>query len=95
MFIKGSRYNRLSDIKAVSADGTRALSKTLRIIPDTAGTFLHTVCETDRLDLLAYRYYKDPRKWWLICDANPGYPLPVDMLKQAGRKIVIPPDRVV
>lgn len=26
--------------------------------------------EGDRLDMLAYKYYKDPRMWWVIATAN-------------------------
>ena len=26
--------------------------------------------ETDRLDLLANEFYKDPRYWWVLADAN-------------------------
>lgn len=30
----------------------------------------HTIVQGDRLDLLAYRYYGDASKWWIIADAN-------------------------
>jgi hypothetical protein len=32
------------------------------------------------LDHLAYKYYKQPRKWWRICDANPDWPFPPALL---------------
>lgn len=50
----------------------------------------HVIKGSDRLDNLAYKYYNDPSKFWLIVDANEGIinnvmePLPV------GEKIVIP-----
>jgi len=48
----------------------------------------------DRLDLVANYYYGDPRKWWLILDANPeiidagelGEP------ESVGRIVLIPRD---
>ena len=30
----------------------------------------HVVQDTDRIDLLAYRYLGDPTLWWVICDYN-------------------------
>lgn len=86
MIFKGSRYKDLPEISATDAEGQTAGSKTLRWIPDTPGTFLHTLNQTDRLDLLAYKYYGNPKKWWLICDANPDFALPTDLL---GRNPVI------
>jgi len=80
MFFKGSRYKDLPEISTTDAEGQTARSKTLRWIPDTPGTFSHTVNQTDRLDLLAYKYYGNPKKWWLICDANPDFALPTDLL---------------
>lgn len=79
MFSKGSRYINLTDTSTVE-NGQAVGSKTLRWIPQTSGTFLHTVNQTDRLDLLAYKYYGDSKKWWLICDANPEFALPTDLL---------------
>ena len=80
MFFKGSRYKDLPEISATDAEGQTVRSKTLRWIPDTLGTFSHTVNQTDRLDLLAYKYYGNHKKWWLICDANPDFALPTDLL---------------
>ncbi len=95
MFFKGSRYKELPEIKTADAKGQTARSKMLRRIPDTPGTFLHTVCQTDRLDLLAYKYYGDPQKWWLICDANPGVALLTDLADRIGQKIIIPPNKII
>ena len=30
----------------------------------------HVVAESERIDLLAYRYYGDSSLWWVIADAN-------------------------
>ena len=81
MFIKGSRYRNLSESSPVDAEGERLQGKDLRLIPPPlAGTFLHTVLQGDRLDLLSFKYYTDPVKWWQIADANPQEPFPTDLL---------------
>ena len=80
MFFKGSRYKELPEINTTDAQGQVARPKMLRWIPDTPGTFLHTVNQANRLDLLGYKYYGEPKKWWLICDANPKFALPTDLL---------------
>jgi hypothetical protein len=80
MFSKISRYKKLEDVAVVGRDGKLAASKALRLIPEVDGEFLHTVEENDRLDHLAFKYYKQPRKWWRICDANPAYPFPPALL---------------
>ena len=46
--------------------GTRA-----RDIRTESGVLEHVWLAGDRLDLVAANYYGDPRKWWLILDANP------------------------
>ena len=95
MFFKGSRYKNIPEYSVMDASGNVSKAKSLRWIPDTSGTFMHTVKESDRLDLLAYKYYGDPKKWWLICDANSEVFLPLDLLKEPGKKIIIPPNRMV
>ena len=80
MFFKNSRYRKLLDEVTVDVKGRRLLSKSLRLLPEVTGTFQHTLEESDRLDHLAYKYYKQPRKWWRLCDANPEFMLPQDLL---------------
>lgn len=80
MFSKISRYRKLPDVVTADAQGRRLESKSLRLLPEVTGIFLHTVEEVNRLDSLAYQYYKQPRKWWRICDANPSFPLPQALL---------------
>ena len=81
MFIKGSRYRNLPESSPVDAEGERLLGKDLRLIPPPlAGSFQHTVLQGDRLDLLSFKYYTDPVKWWQIADANPQEPYPPDLL---------------
>lgn len=80
MFFKGSRYKDLPETTAIDEKGQSVRSKSVRWIPDTPGTFQHMVNQAERLDLLAYKYYGDSKKWWLICDANPEFALPTDLL---------------
>ncbi len=82
MFSKNSRYRKLPDIVAQDAQGTSAVSKSLRLLPEVTGTFQHLIQESDRLDHLAYQYYREPRQWWRICDANPDFLAPQSILGQ-------------
>lgn len=70
MFSRISRYRTLPDIVTTDAAGRVLLSKSLRPLPQAPGTFRHTVADTDRLDHLAYKYYRQPTKWWRLSDAN-------------------------
>jgi hypothetical protein len=45
----------------------------------------------ERLDLLAYHFYANPEKYWLIADANP--PMDPEDLLTVGLQVLIPPDR--
>ncbi|HZD96367.1 MAG TPA: hypothetical protein VE133_19040 [Candidatus Sulfotelmatobacter sp.] len=83
MFAKNSRYARLPESSPVDAQGERLRGKDLRRIPFSTGTFLHTVQNRDRLDLLGMKYYSEPTKWWQICDANPQLEFPLDLLNRA------------
>jgi len=80
MFSKGSRYRNLPESSALTAQGERLRGKELRVIPPRPGRFLHLVRDGDRLDLLAFKYYGDPAKWWQIADANPEFEFPPDLL---------------
>ena len=80
MFSKLSRYRPLPDVHAVDADGRRVASKDLRLLPPTPGTFRHSIEDADRLDHLAYKYYRRPTRWWRICDANPDFLSPLELL---------------
>lgn len=70
MFSKISRYKKLDDLVTTDAHGRSPVAKTIRLLPEVSGRFRHTLLEIDRLDHLAFKYYKQPRKWWRICDAN-------------------------
>jgi hypothetical protein len=60
----------------VDVQGRSSPSKSMRLLPKVTGRFLHTIEDADRLDHLAFKYYRKPRKWWHICDANPEFMSP-------------------
>ena len=91
MLHSGSRY-AATPIVTSDDDGARALAR--RRIPPAAGVLEHVVMEGERLDQLAARFYGDPRKWWLIADANPEELDPRRLL-QTGRRIRVPRDQAV
>jgi len=80
MFSKISRYQKLPDDVTIDSSGRRLESKSLRLPPEVPGIFHHTLEDVDRLDHLAYKYYRQPRKWWRICDANPEFMAPQALL---------------
>ncbi len=85
MFSKRSRYKKIaqsggSDVVEFDAEGRPLEVKTIRPLAEVKGSFLHTVEESDRLDHLGYKYYKQPVKWWRICDANPDHLSPLALL---------------
>ena len=83
MYFRGSRYRNLPQSSPINADGQRLRGTDLRVIAPTPGTFLHRVQVGDRFDLLALKYYNDASRWWQICDANPEFAFPNDLLDRA------------
>jgi len=63
----------------------------LREIPPTDGVLRLTATATDRLDLLAHRFYRDPTKFWRICDASDHLD-PTDVVA-TNAVVVIPPNK--
>jgi hypothetical protein len=82
MFSKISRYWKVPDAVMNDTAGRSVVSKTIRLRPDVRGTFFHTIAAGDRLDHLAYKYYKEPTGWWRICDANPEFRSPQALIGQ-------------
>lgn len=92
MFLRDSRYS-----KAKAFDDDPVLGEVFRGVKPRAigpatGVLEHVVRSGERLDLLARNYYNDPRLWWRILDANPGFLYGGDLTLEAyvGRVIVIP-----
>jgi|SRR5690554_509107 len=55
----------------------------------TKEAIVHVFQRGDRIDLLAYKYYGDAQKWWVIMDANTRYMTPWDI--PVGANLIIPP----
>lgn len=80
MFNKRSRYYPLPDVVTEDQVGQAQQAKSLRLIPEVTGDFEHIVEDSDRLDHLAHKYYQRSRHWWRICDANPAFLSPLEMV---------------
>lgn len=95
MIHQGSRYRRKDAY--TSRDPERAVAPIEGVRPHvpepTQAVQLHTVIVGERIDHLAQRYYGDPLKFWLICDANEA--LFPDDLMVPGRVLKIPPNRLL
>jgi hypothetical protein len=91
VIFKGSRYAKTGTAQVTRPDGRQASALKIRFTPDTPAGYWHTVKAGERLDILAYNYYRDPLKFWLIADANDEVD-PEDLLVP-GRRLLIPPDR--
>jgi hypothetical protein len=89
MFFKGSRYEHVDSNVIKDSKGREVRYKKVRFIADTPADRSHTIIQGDRLDNLAYRYFRDPERFWRICDANLGL-WPPDLVKDPGKKILIP-----
>lgn len=65
-----NRYDGINHIKN-NKDGKRVY-KTIFYpkIEEFFGDIYYMAKETDRLDLLANTYYKDPTLWWIIAHCN-------------------------
>lgn len=92
MFFDRSRYQRVADATFTDGEGRRVQLKRTREPVDTELALVYQVRQGDRLDLLANRFFRDPRKWWLIADANPDVLAPEQLLVP-GRLLRIPRDR--
>jgi hypothetical protein len=88
-FFKGSRYEDVGEVELEDATGRLLRYKRVRFIPDTPGRFAHVVTEGDRVDLVAHRYFRDPERFWRICDANTAL-WPPELLREPGVLVVIP-----
>ncbi len=93
-YARDSRYRALSPTARNDAAGRTLLSTPLRRRPATGGKFQHTLEAGERLDNLGQRYYRKPRKWWRICDANPEFDSPLALIGadplETARLIVTP-----
>ena len=90
MFFKGSRYESVNTAQITDRSGRTIRYKLVRLIPETKAQDGHVLIDGERLDHLAYLYFRDPERYWRICDAN-RVTRPDDLLAEPGRRILIPP----
>jgi len=91
MIFKGSRYQNTPVLSIVAPDGKTVQALSARYVPNTPAGYVHTFGGSERLDLLAYQFYTNPEKFWLIADANTA--MDPEDLQTPGTQLLIPPDR--
>jgi hypothetical protein len=89
MFVRGSRYESVTEAIYVAPDGREIRYKRLRFIPDARALQTYRVAQQDRLDLIAFRFYQDPEQFWRITDSNGAF-VPDDLTRETGRRLIIP-----
>ena len=89
MFFKGSRYTDVETTTLTDARGRVVPYKKVRFIEETLGRIGHLVSRGERLDHIAHRHYRDPERFWRICDANRTM-WPDDLTAEPRRTILIP-----
>jgi nucleoid-associated protein YgaU len=95
MIFKGSRYEKLarSASTVTGSDGVQHRVLPLRLVLPTPAIVSHVMRASERLDLVAFQYYRNAEKFWLIADANPA--MDPENLLVPGLPVLIPPDRSV
>lgn len=89
MFFKGSRYEQVPTREHRTDDGRIVRYKELRRITPTPGLTKHVVDDGERLDHIAFDAYRDPKRFWIICDANLAVD-PRELTRDPGRILDIP-----
>jgi hypothetical protein len=90
VFFKGSRYERVAEAGIPDEQGRVVRYKRVRFITETDARMGHVLNQGERLDVIAHRYYRDPERFWRICDANRSM-WPDELVAEAGKVILIPP----
>jgi hypothetical protein len=90
MIGRGSRYERVPVLQTTLPGGRVVSYLGIRSVTQLPATFRHTFRAHQRLDLLAYEFYRRPERWWLIGDANTAMD-PAD-LAVPGRQLLVPPE---
>lgn len=80
MLTKQSRYYKLDNQAFERSDGVVVESKQLRAQPEVEGKIFYLIESGDRIDHLAYKFFDRSKQWWHICDANPEYYSPKELL---------------
>jgi hypothetical protein len=89
-----NNFSRLRFAPLLTADGVEFWDLLdLPAIPEQSDDLAHAVIGTDRIDLLAQKYYGSPVLWWVIAVANDLELLPSDLY--TGQLLRIPAPRYV
>lgn len=91
MIDRRSRYARTAVLTADDGRGGTQQVLDLRETPHTSAVLRIVATDADRLDLLAFRYYRDPTRFWRVCDATPELD-PFEVVVP-GLPVPIPPDK--
>jgi hypothetical protein len=92
MFFKGSRYEKVEEHTITDQKGRVLRYKKTRFIPvlkPGTPSATYAIKQGERLDHIAHRAYRDPERFWRICDANKAM-WPDDLTATPGKKIEIP-----
>jgi hypothetical protein len=89
VFFKGTRYAAVETASLIDERGRELRYKVVRIIPETVPRFGYAVAAADRLDTIAFEVFRDPERFWRICDANREM-WPPELTRRPGRVIGIP-----
>jgi hypothetical protein len=91
MFFRGSRYEGVGENEIQDGQGRAVRYKKVRFIPEMEMPRMgHILSQGERLDHIAYDYYRDPERFWRICDANRAM-WPAELVAEAGKIVRIPP----
>jgi hypothetical protein len=89
MFFRGSRYQRVGEAEYTAEDGRVLRYKKIRFIAPAAAESAWVVAQDDRLDIVAYRAWREPERFWRICDANRAF-WPDALVAEPGRVLLLP-----
>lgn len=84
-----SRYAKTEVVEWTDDSGETVKLYSARLAPETGGSFGLPIDDQDRLDLIAWRFYRDPTRFWRLCDASEQLD-PCDVL-EPGATIIVPP----
>lgn len=66
-----SRYAQSSVVSITVNGQSRQTIVSSEQIPFVIQFIFHQVTSNERIDNIAYQYYGDATRWWVIADANP------------------------
>jgi hypothetical protein len=89
VFFRGSRYETVGEDAYTDRTGQVIRYKRIRFIPNTPAQLAHVVLQGERVDHVAFLAYRDPERFWRICDANLVM-RPDELVEQPGARILIP-----